>query len=127
MLSEESLRAAYATAQNYPDLAQKLVDAGVQSYTVEVSSGNMIYRSADGETLLHPTIMEPRAIATRFDQAGTIQAIRGNQEGKTDYPQFMNEIAQSGIRFYDAILTGNNKRVIYVGIGGHYEEKIPIV
>ncbi|MVM28731.1 DUF1398 domain-containing protein [Spirosoma sp. HMF4905] len=126
MSIEELVKQAYATAKNYPDLAQKLVDAGVQSYTVEVSSSSILYRLAEGETLLHATVMEPRPITTTFDEAGTIQAIRDNQQGKTDYPQFMSEIAQAGVRFYDAILTGLNKRVIYVGIGGHYDEKIPI-
>lgn len=126
MAQEELIKQAYTNAKNYPDLAQKLVDAGVQSYTVEVSSGIMLYRLADGETLLHTNIMEPRAIGIAFDQDGTIKAIRDNQEGKTDFSAFMNGIAQAGVRFYDAILTGVNKRVIYIGMGGHYEEKIPI-
>ncbi len=126
MAQEELIKQAYTNAKNYPDLAQKLVDAGVQSYTVEVSSGIMLYRLADGETLLHTNIMDPRAIGIAFDQDGTIKVIRDNQEGKTDFPAFMNGIAQAGVRFYDAILTGVNKRVIYIGMGGHYEEKIPI-
>lgn len=126
MSTEEVIKQAYATARNYPDLAQKLVEAGIQSYTVEVSSSTILYRLADGKTLLHASEIEPRAIATVFDETDTIQAIRANQQGKTDYPQFMEGIAQAGVRFYDAILTGTNKRVIYVGIGGHYDETIPI-
>ncbi|WP_420150158.1 DUF1398 family protein [Spirosoma sp.] len=126
MSIEETIQQAYTTAKNYPDLAQKLADAGVQSYTVEVSSGNILYRFADGATLLHPNVIEPRAIATTFDQNGTIRSIRENQQGKSDYSGFMDAIAQAGVRFYDAILTGSNKRVIYIGIGGFYEERIPI-
>ena len=121
-----SIKEAYATAQNYPDLAQKLIEAGVESYTVDVSSTIILYRLAAGKVLLHTNAIEPRVISTAFDQAGTIQAVRDNQQGKTDYPQFMNDIAKAGVRFYDAILTGTNKRVIYVGMGGHYDEKIPI-
>lgn len=127
MSTEELLKQAYATARNYPDLAQKLVDAGIGSYTVEVSSNIILYRLAEGETFLHASTTAPRTIANNFDEAATIQAIRDNQQGKTDYPQFMSDIAQAGVRFYDAILTGANKRVIYVGIGGYYDEKIPIV
>jgi len=126
MAEEELIKQAYTSAKNYPDLAQKLVDAGVQSYTIEVSSGIILYRLAHGETLLHSNVMEPRAISLAFDQDATIKAIRDNQEGKTDFPAFSNGIAQAGARFYDAILTGDNKRVIYIGMGGHYEEKIPI-
>ena len=126
MSTDETIQAAYATAQSYPDLAQKLVDAGVQSYTVEVSSGTILYRLAAGETRLHPKKAEPRAIASSFDPTQTIQAIRDNQTEKTDYVEFMQAIARAGVRFYDAILTGANKRVIYIGIGGYYEEQIPI-
>lgn len=126
MSTQEQINQAYTTAKNYPDLAQKLVDAGVQSYSVEVSSGIILYRLADGETILHSNAVEPRRISTTFDQPETIGAIRDNQQGKSDYPGFMAAIARAGVRFYDAILTGGNKRVIYVGIGGYYEEKIPI-
>ncbi|MFD2933564.1 DUF1398 family protein [Spirosoma flavum] len=124
MVQEEAITQAYATAKNYPDLAQKLVDAGVQSYTVEVSSGSMLYKLAEGKTTIHTNIMEPRIIMSAFDRDRAIAAIRDNQEGKTDFPAFMNGIAQAGVRFYDAILTGTNKRVIYIGMGGHYEEEI---
>lgn len=126
MSTEERVKHAYATAQNYPDLAQKLIDAGVQSYSVEVSSGIILYRLANGQTLLHQGLNEPRYIATMFNSTQTIQAIRDNQQGKTDYPTFMRTIAGAGVRFYDAILTGPDKRVIYTGINGYYDEKIPI-
>ncbi|GAB4023600.1 DUF1398 family protein [Spirosoma koreense] len=126
MLVEERIRRAYATAQNYPDLAQKLIEAGVESYTVEVSSGIVLYRLAEGATTLHANGIEPRPIAPTFDQAKTVQAIRANQTGEIDYPGFMEAIAQAGVRFYDAILNGADKRVIYVGVGGCYEETIPI-
>lgn len=127
MSTDETIQAAYATAKNYPDLAQKLVNTGVQSYTVEVSSGAILYRLDAGETSLHLKKTEPKAISSMFDTTQTIQAIRDNQAGKTDYAEFMNAIARAGVRFYDAILTGVNKRVIYIGLGGYYEEKIPIV
>lgn len=126
MLQEELISQAYATAKNYPDLAQKLVDAGVQSYTVDVSSGIILYKLAEGACLVHTNVMEPRNINHAFNQKGTVKAIRDNQEGKTDFSAFMNEIAHAGVRFYDAILSGTKKRVIYVGMGGQYEEMIPI-
>lgn len=120
-----TIQEAYATAQNYPDLAQKLAQAGVQSYTVDVSSSIILYQLAEGETELHSQSISPRGIVEAFDQELTIKAIRDNQQGKTDYPQFMEDMATAGVRFYCAILTGVNKRVVYVGIGGLYEELIP--
>src|SRR5271169_4180219 len=104
MTKAEKIKQAYATAKNYPELAQKLVDAGVESYTVEVSSNIMIYRLAGGETHIHSGTIEPRAIATAFNHDLTCKAIKDNQEAKTDYPTFMLDIAKAGVRFYDAIL-----------------------
>lgn len=119
------IQEAYATAQNYPDLAHKLAQAGVLSYTVDVSSSLILYQLAEGETELHNQSISPRTIVDAFDQELTIKAIRDNQQGKTNYPQFMEDMATAGVRFYCAILTGASKRVVYVGIGGSYEELIP--
>lgn len=119
------IQEAYSTANNYPDLAKKLAQAGVQSYTVDVSSSIILYQLAEGETELHSQSISPRVIVDAFDQELTIKAIRDNQQGKTDYSQFMEDMATAGVRFYCAMLTGASKRVVYVGIGGLYEENIP--
>ena len=74
---------------------------------------------------MHPSIIISRLIADTFNQEKTIQAIRNNQQGKTDYPTFMTQISEAGVRFYEATLTGANKRVTYIGSGGFYEETIP--
>ncbi|QHV96360.1 DUF1398 family protein [Spirosoma endbachense] len=126
MTIAEKIHQAYATSKNYPDLAQKLIDAGVQSYTVDVASSIILYRFAHGLVEIHASTAGPRTIERTFDEALTLKAIRDNQEGKSDYPGFMDAIAKAGVRFYDAILNGSGKRVIYLGIGGHYEERIPV-
>lgn len=92
----------------------------------DVSTSTILYRFDKGENMVHPGGVEPRAIAATFDEQQTVQAIRDNQQGKTDYPGFMNEIAVAGVRLYEATLTGSNKRVTYIGRGGSYEEAIPI-
>ena len=123
---ESKIKDAYSSAKNYPDLVAKLIAIGAQSYTVDVSTGTILYRFADGENLIHPGITEPRLIRTVFNKELTIEAVRHNQQGKTDYPSFMDEIAIAGVRFYEATLTGTKKRVTYIGNGGFYEEVIPI-
>ena len=126
MAIAEDIKAAYFSARNYPELAGKLIFAGVLSYTVEVPTGITLYRLADGAIHLHTSIAEPREIAARFDEGLTIQAIRDNQQEKTDYTGFISDIAKAGVRFYEATLNGTNKRVTYIGTGGFYEEPIPI-
>ena len=126
MNTETKIKDAHATAKNYPDLASKLVLAGVESYTVDTATGIILYRLAEGETFLKFSGGPLRAIAISFSEMLTIRAVRDNQQGKTDFPGFMNDIAAAGVRFYEAVLTGNRKRVIYIGTGGSYEELIPI-
>jgi uncharacterized protein YbcV (DUF1398 family) len=125
MNTNDKIQNTYKSATNYPDLAKRLLEAGVKSYTVETSSGTILYRLDDGETILHHGNIAPRIIVEKFDEEKTIAAIRNNQNGKTDYLGFMNEIANAGVRFYEAILSGKNRRVTYIGIGGFYEEMIP--
>lgn len=124
----KEIKSIYQEAKNYPDLVKKLIDIGIQSYTVDVSSGIILYRLAEGVTCEHEPnhVIELRKIEQQHDIDRTIQAIRNNQQGKTNYPTFMKEIAGAGVRFYEATLTGNNKRVTYIGVGSIYEEAIPI-
>lgn len=126
MSVEEKLKTAYATAKSYPELAAKLIDSGILSYTVEVAAGLMLYRLADGETIFHDSDIEPKVIAARFNTEQVIKAIRDNQQGKSTFPEFMDAIAAAGVRFYEATLNGDQKRVTYMGSGGFYQEEIPL-
>ncbi len=124
-MKNDKINDCYKAALNYPDLAKRLNQIGVESYTVDTASSTILYRFANGENILHEGNIVARTINENFDEEKTIQAVRNNQQGKTDYPGFMNEIAEAGVRFYEATLNGQNKRVAYIGIGGFYEEQIP--
>lgn len=126
MFIAEKIQAAYSSAKNYPDLAAKLLAAGVSSYTVDTSSSLVIYRIAGEDIFLGGHAREPLTIAHRFDELLTIKAIRDNQQGKTTYPEFMQGIAAAGVRFYEASLKTERPKVTYIGIGGFYEEEIPM-
>lgn len=125
MENNEKIKVCYQAASNYPDLAKRLNQIGVESYTVDTASSIILYRFSSGENILHQGNITSRNIDENFDEEKAIKAIRNNQQGKTDYPCFMNEIAKAGVRFYEATLNGQNKRVTYIGIGGFYEEQIP--
>lgn len=125
MEENEKIRACYKAASNYPDLAKRLNEIGVESYTVDTASNTILYRFSDGKNILHHGNSTARNIKETFNEQKTVQAIRNNQQGKTDYPGFMNEIAEAGVLFYEATLIGSNKRVTYIGISGFYEELIP--
>jgi uncharacterized protein YbcV (DUF1398 family) len=125
MEHNDKIKECYKNASNYPDLAKRLSQIGVESYTVDTASNTILYRFREGKNILHQGNITARNINAHFDEQKTIEAIRNNQQGKTDYPGFMNQIAASGVRFYEATLIGENKRVTYIGTGGFYEEMIP--
>ena len=124
MINYSDIQVAYQNATNYPDLVSKLIAIGIQSYTVDVVTGTILYRLPNGENILHFN-NGARNIEENFSEEKTVQAIRNNQQGKTDFSTFINEIAIAGIRFYEATLNGNNKRVTYIGSNGSYQEMIP--
>lgn len=113
------------SAKSYPELAQGMVNIGIQSYTVDVVTGITLYRAANGETALKEGNGELTEIAPAFNNNATIQAVKDTQAGKINYPEFMAAIAKAGVRFYEATLMGT-KRVTYIGTGGFYEEEIPV-
>lgn len=119
------IQQAYQEAKNYPDLAAKLLILGVRSYTVETSSGTVLYRTLPGEFILHHGEAN-RSISLNFNSEATVQAIRDSQARKINYDGFMEAIALAGVRFYEATLEGSSPRVTYVGNGGFHEEGIPL-
>ncbi len=121
----DKIQNAYKACKNYPELAKALAEIGVQSYTVDVSTGTILYRFLEGNTVLHEGQGTIRHIAEKFNLDETVETLRSSQQGKITYPEFMMGIAKSGVRFYEATLNGNKKRVTYIGTGGSYEELIP--
>jgi len=118
-----NIQQAYHQAKSYPDLVRKLIAIGIHSYTVDVATGTILYRLSGGVNALHEA-SDKREISFSFIRQAVIQAIRDNQQGKTDYLSFLNDIAKAGVRFYEATLEGHRKRVTYIGAGGWYEELI---
>jgi hypothetical protein len=125
MTLAEQINEAYQTATSYPNLVAKLISIGVQSYTVEVSTGIALFRFNVGVHELHLQNNIARVVNDDFNYDLTVKAVKDNQQGKTTFPEFLNDIAKAGVRFYEATFTGN-LRVTYIGAGGFYEEAIPL-
>lgn len=123
---QNKIKTIYQVSKTYPDLVHALIRLGVQSYTVDVATGITLYRLEGGTSSLHSVEPAQRVVEIKFDKELTIQAVKNSQQGKITYPEFMDAIAKAGVRFYEATLNGNQKRVSYIGSGGSYEELIPI-
>ncbi len=126
METQQQIEDVYKTSKNYPELVKGLIAIGILSYTVEVSTSDILYRFAEGNNIVHAGKITPRTISESFSKEKTIDAVRASQKGEINYPQFMDAIALAGVRFYESTLNGNRKRVTYIGFGGEYEELIPL-
>lgn len=122
----EQIQKAYAGATSYPEIVRKLIDLGVQSYTVDAASDLTVFRFSDGVTIARFTGKVLRVPTDDLDVSEVKKAIVANQKGESDYHGFMDHIARAGVRSYEATLVGDNKRVEYFGTGDSHVEKIPI-
>ena len=116
---------AVATQQGkmtFPQVVQGLLKIGVESYLVDFAAKQKTHYLADGTTHTVAMILDPGPIASEFDNAGLVSAIRGAQADTVRYPEFVNRSTAAGVIGYWAFLTG--KRVIYFGRKGeqHIEE-----
>ncbi|MES2478064.1 MAG: DUF1398 family protein [Bacteroidota bacterium] len=126
MTIDEKIHQAYSDSSNYLELVQMLIAAGVQSYTVDVATDIKLYHLNDHSTVLHSQEKAPRVITDAINVERVKECIKASQARQMSYADFMPAIAEAGVRFYDAVLAGPNKRVNYIGNGGNYEELIPI-
>jgi len=110
---------AVATQQGkmtFPQVVQGLLKIGVESYLVDFAAKQKTHYLADGTTHTVAMILDPGPIASEFDNAGLVSAIRGAQADTVRYPEFVNRSTAAGVIGYWAFLTG--KRVIYFGRKG---------
>jgi uncharacterized protein YbcV (DUF1398 family) len=120
----DKIKEAQKSTTSYPDLVKRFIVIGIQSYTVNVATEIILYRFDNGILEILQRENVPCVITEKFNVDLVVKAIRDNQAGKSDYPTFMKSIAAAGVYFYEATLTGDNKRVTYIGIGDSHEETI---
>jgi uncharacterized protein YbcV (DUF1398 family) len=116
---------AMATQQGkmtFPQVVEGLLEVGVESYLVDFAAKQKTHYLTDGTTHTVSMILDPGPIATEFNSAGLVAAIRGAQADTVRYPEFVKRSTAAGVISYWAFLTG--KRVIYFGRKGeqHIEE-----
>ncbi len=122
----DEINEAYVGASSYPEIVRNLIALGVESYTVDSATDITIFRFAGGKTLTRSSNSVSRTPAAEFDRSEVRNAIVANQTGGSDFQGFMDHIARAGVRFYEATLIGDNKRVEYFGVGDSHIEAIPV-
>jgi uncharacterized protein YbcV (DUF1398 family) len=126
MFTLESIDHCAANVRSYPELVANMRRIGMHSYTVDVASQAMVYRSLDGDLLQRAGRPGATPVTAAFSAEGVKTAIRRSQQGETDYETFMQEIHAAGVRRYEAVIAGPRPRVIYFGADGFLEEPVPL-
>ncbi len=111
----------------FPVLAEVLSQAGVLFNSWTLPACQSLYVMNDGSVVqqLPPIITKPEEVPP-FDRNALVKAIRDDQEGLTDFPEFLNRVWRAGIIGYDVDFTA--REVTYFGIDGEsYSEEYPAV
>lgn len=126
-LSEELILQAEQETKglSYPEYVQKLKEIGVANYEVRVENHNRKFTSQNGEELLLTGDLPVVECADNFNLEAVKEAVRRTQQGLTDYPNFLREIAAAGVHNYLADLGA--MKILYLGVNASdlYTEVIP--
>ncbi len=106
----------------FPQVVERLLAVGVESYLVDFAAARKTYHLADGTTHTESMILDLDPVAAEFNGCELVAAIRGAQADTVRYPEFVRRSTAAGVIGYWAFLTG--ERVIYFGRKGeqHIEE-----
>lgn len=121
------VEAASASAEGrlpFKDIVALLLQAGVESYHVDLRAGTATYYTVQDGAMALDLALPETPIAQGFDTAAIQAAIRGAQQGVVQYPEFKRRAGAAGCVGYTAWLTG--RQVSYFGRRGEvHVERFP--
>jgi uncharacterized protein YbcV (DUF1398 family) len=121
---EECMNASFANTP-FPQVVQRLVGAGVTSYTADLVKLRNTYYGAAAEAYDEPLpLKDGPAIAPKFDSAGVASTVKSIQRGEIGYAEFLCRIMGAGCSHYEVFIAG--RKAMYFGRDGEfYTEPFP--
>jgi uncharacterized protein YbcV (DUF1398 family) len=121
---EECMTASFADTP-FPQVVQRLVGAGVQSYTADLVKLRNTYYGSAGEAYDEALpLKDGPAIAPAFDSARVAATVKAIQRGEVGYSEFLRRIMTSGCSHYEVFIAG--RKAMYFGRDGDfYTEPFP--
>lgn len=125
VLIEECSRRSAEESITFPEVVQKLIAAGVESYYADLRQHLKTYYMRDGLAhTLQDQGLEPCSIAPEFSADAVRDAVKRIQRGEIQYREFLRQIMTAGTAAYSVYIGG--KRAIYTGRKGDtYTEWFP--
>ncbi len=121
---EECMRASFADTP-FPKVVERLVGAGVTSYTADLIKLRNTYYDGGGEAFDEPLpLKHGPAIAPSFDGQAVMGTVKAIQRGEIGYAEFLRRIMHSGCSRYEVFIGG--RKAMYFGRdGAFYTEPFP--
>jgi uncharacterized protein YbcV (DUF1398 family) len=109
----------------FPQVVQRLVGAGVKSYTADLVKLRNTYYDGNSETYDEALpLKDGPTIAPAFDAAGVAATVKSIQRGEIGYAEFLRRIMTCGCSHYEVFIAG--RKAMYFGRDGDfYTEPFP--
>lgn len=104
MFTIEQIKAAHSkvkSGKDFPAYIQEIKALGVTRYESHVVDGHTDYHGADDYTAQSPAKYELVTIAESLDKEHFITELKAHQQGKTDFPTFIQMCAVAGIEKWE--------------------------
>jgi uncharacterized protein YbcV (DUF1398 family) len=115
-LIQDTFTASNEARIHFGQVIGQLIEAGVESYTVDYRSCKTTYHLLNDETLNLESPASEYAIAGDFSAAAVQSTIKGAQQGTVMYPEFKRLSMQAGCVGYTVWIAG--RHVTYYGRKG---------
>lgn len=123
-LIQEVFTASNEGRLHFGAVIKQLIEAGVESYTVDYRSHQTTYHLKHDASLVFEIKPHADPIAKEFSALGLQAAIKGAQSGTVLYPEFKGLSMQAGCIGYTVWITG--RHVSYYGRNGEtHVERFP--
>lgn len=100
MFTIDQIKSAHSKVKSgaeYPKYVQEIIGLGVTGYETRVADGNTIYFGKNNFIAETGPKYETLAIADQSDKDEFKKELKAHQEGKTNFPQFCIDAANSGV------------------------------
>ncbi len=104
MLTTEQIKAAHSKVKSGADFPAYILDIkalGVTGYEAYVSDGHIDYHGADFYTAEVPSKYHALPISEITDHNRFKEELKAHQQGRTDFPTFIEICAQTGIEKWE--------------------------
>ena len=107
MFTFEQIKAAHSKVKSgadFPAYIREIKELGVSHYEAHVADGHVDYHGAEQYIIQAPGRYEPLSIAATTDIDQFKAELLAHQQGNTDYLQFINMCAATGIEKWEVRL-----------------------